>query len=1040
MLVLIKKPFKSLTLLCTGLLLITPVDVLAVTVSTQMELDAAIVNEANPITIIAGALSLSSSQTFATNTQLDIATGANLSITNSNQTIGALGGNGTITVGNTEFIVGNNNINTAFSGTINLAGEAWDVSHGLFIKNGSGALTINNSTISLGEALIFQGSMEQTSGTTTINALAVGEGSGNTGALNISGGSLNFRSSLKVGSYDGEGVVNQIGGVVTLPSLCGDPTHCSSLYIGYEGGTGIYNISGGTLALTGSVNAIGHSTGLNPESTGTLNISGGIVELLGSSSNPAQLILGLSNQSRGTINQTGGTLRLANDAKLYLSGVDGSGIYNLHGGLLEVGGDSLHASNADYQFNLGGGIIKVIGTSLLSAVDATLLSNTISTINTNGLNAVWNGTLSGSGGLAKNGSGIFMLNNASNYLGATFIDQGTFTAGAAHVLAPGSAFIIEQDATLDLNNFDNNLGSISGAGNIVLGSAYLTSGSDGTSTTFSGSIVGTGVLNKIGAGTLTLTGDNSSFIGTTTLNNGTLVINSRLGSNLNTNTTTTLRGTGVISGHTTTINGSIQPGSYSVGTLSFEEEYIQGSGSTYTMQILNSLQYNVIQVGGSATINNSAQVNVLNHGVWPVNTTLSILHAAGGVNGQYSALITGAHPFLDLSLSYGVNDVYLSIVRNFVDLADFALTANQTAVAEALDSYFFLNQQDPLYLAVVNLTDPLIMPSVLNSLSGQIHAAALGAFIEESRYLRDAVLNRLTDLHYALNATNNSTPHSDNKPGLWMEGFGAWGTMNTPSSNTAPLTRNNKGFFVGFDASLTEQWQTGIITGLGETHLNMSAFSSKGTSHNAYIGLYTTTQIAKITGYFGAAYSRHHLSTLRFVAFPGVDDSLHARYQVPSKQIFAEVGYDVQPKSHYKFKPFIQAAYVDVMHSPFEESGGISALTGLKAKDEMPYTTTGVRMTINLGDFQKLTWETRALAGWQHAYHSIYPRSSFTFTSSAPFLITGVPVAADAALIDVAIKARTPNDKVHLALGYISQLSSHIHDKGLQGSIGYKFM
>lgn len=83
---------------------------------------------------------------------------------------------------------------------------------------------------------------------------------------------------------------------------------------------------------------------------------------------------------------------------------------------------------------------------------------------------------------------------------------------------------------LDLNNFNQAIGSLAGAGGVTLGSATLTTGSDGTSTTFSGTMSGTGGLTKIGNGKLTLTGNNS-YQGGTALNAGTLAVgsNSALG-------------------------------------------------------------------------------------------------------------------------------------------------------------------------------------------------------------------------------------------------------------------------------------------------------------------------------------------------------------------------------------------------------------------------------------------------------------------------------------------------------------------------------
>jgi autotransporter-associated beta strand protein len=80
--------------------------------------------------------------------------------------------------------------------------------------------------------------------------------------------------------------------------------------------------------------------------------------------------------------------------------------------------------------------------------------------------------------------------------------------------------------TLDLNGFNNTIGSLTGGGatggNVTLGSATLTVGSDNTSpAAYAGVISGTGGLTKSGSGTLTLSGANT-YSGVTTINAGTL--------------------------------------------------------------------------------------------------------------------------------------------------------------------------------------------------------------------------------------------------------------------------------------------------------------------------------------------------------------------------------------------------------------------------------------------------------------------------------------------------------------------------------------
>ncbi|OYW31353.1 MAG: hypothetical protein B7Z45_10440, partial [Azorhizobium sp. 12-66-6] len=165
---------------------------------------------------------------------------------------------------------------------------------------------------------------------------------------------------------------------------------CASFNLGNQGGTGVYNLSAGTLNLSSELNTLGRSTGANAAGTGTLNISGTGTVSLQRIDGPTSLILGnresgASNNGTGTIIQTGGLLTIADGSHLYLSAY-GNGRYDLTGGTLQVGGSGgligSFGGSGTYEFNLGGGTIQVVGSNLVTSVNATLVSSTTSTLDT----------------------------------------------------------------------------------------------------------------------------------------------------------------------------------------------------------------------------------------------------------------------------------------------------------------------------------------------------------------------------------------------------------------------------------------------------------------------------------------------------------------------------------------------------------------------------------------------------------------------------------------------------------------------------------
>jgi outer membrane autotransporter protein len=273
-------------------------------------------------------------------------------------------------------------------------------------------------------------------------------------------------------------------------------------------GTGLLTLGGGTTLQLDGTFAVANNIGVaglaqfDVTAGNTATVNGGIVNALASPAPPGTL----EKTGTGTLALTGantysgGTLISSGVLQATNNGAVGSGGVTLNGGTFQAGANALNFTNA-FALNSAGGMIDTNGFAL-----------TISGNITNG---------AGSGPLIKTGAGTLTLAGLSSYSGATGVNAGTLQAGAANVFAPTSAFTIAGGATLNLNSFNQAIGSLAGAGNVTLGSATLTTGTNNTSTIFSGAISGTGSLTKVGSGTLTLAGA-SDYSGGTTLAGGTL--------------------------------------------------------------------------------------------------------------------------------------------------------------------------------------------------------------------------------------------------------------------------------------------------------------------------------------------------------------------------------------------------------------------------------------------------------------------------------------------------------------------------------------
>src|SRR5690606_11551034 len=185
--------------------------------------------------------------------------------------------------------------------------------------------------------------------------------------------------------------------------------------------------------------------------------------------------------------------------------------------------------------------------------------------------------------------------------------------------------------------------------------------------------------------------------------------------------------------------------------------------------------------------------------------------ADGGLEGSFGE-VTSTFAFLDPRLSYDANNVYLQLVRNDIDFGAVGVTANQKSTGAAVDA---LGPEDPVWNAVVSLDEDEAR-AAFDQLSGEIHASAKAALIDDSRFLRDAVTDRLRAafaavaaddapvLAYNQDGAGRAPAAADTlAPAAWARGFGAWSELDG-DGNAAALSWSTGGFLTGLDAALGE--------------------------------------------------------------------------------------------------------------------------------------------------------------------------------------------------------------------------------------------
>jgi autotransporter-associated beta strand protein len=477
--------------------------------------------------------------------------GANLNVAEGQLNLTGTNSVGTLTVNNgTVTQAAGTSVTTSSSGNNFVVGVSAGQSGSYAISGGTLQFGGSNANAFIGQS--GTGTMTQTGGAVTANGFAViGRFSGGVGNYTISGGSLSQTATNRLLIVGEEGT-----GTLTV-SGTGSVTAAGGIFLSHAaGGVGTVNLDGGTISAASVTKGSG--------STATFNFNGGTLEATGNNANfMSGLNAAVLQAGGGTIDDGGfqigigqvlsgtGSLEKTGSGRLTLSGNNTyAGLTTVNGGTLQLGAGSsdLRNNSSDFVIN-NGSTLALGGTRFDLSNQSTGGQRTITfgasggnTLDTQNVNFVhWHGatyrTTGGSqnailgaglnlnagvvatfdvargtdaesdllvsagignaGSIVKTGNGIATLAGNNGYSGTTTISAGTLQVGNG-----GST---------------GNLGNSSS----VINNASLVFNRSDSSLTAGNPISGSGSVTKIGAGTVTLSGNNS-YTGVTIVNAGTL--------------------------------------------------------------------------------------------------------------------------------------------------------------------------------------------------------------------------------------------------------------------------------------------------------------------------------------------------------------------------------------------------------------------------------------------------------------------------------------------------------------------------------------
>jgi subtilase-type serine protease len=548
-------------------------------------------------------------------------------------------------------------------------------------------------------------------------------------------------------------------------------------------------------------------------------------------------------------------------------------------------------------------------------------------------------------------------------------------------------------------------------------------------------IAGHGGLTKQGIGTLVLTGANT-YAGPTLVNQGRLAINGSLASTVTVNDSGILGGNGRIGGLTAKRGGTVAPGN-SIGTLQVAGDVTFEPGSTYAVE-LSPTSSDQIVTGGKAVIDgatvslsleNSPTLLTAGEVKSLLGNQYNILQAAGGIDGRFGAVVPN-YLFIGGSLDYSASGIQLAVERNAASFASVGQTPNQRAVAAAVEQ---LGAGNALYETLLLSPSAAVAQQAFQQLSGEIYPAIDTLLINDSRYLRDAVGERLRE-HDLFDA---AAP-TDNRSNAWLKVLGAWGKSDGGHDN-ASSNSSIGGLLAGVDGLITEDTRLGFVTGYSDSSLSMGDGTHSSASVDSYhLGAYLGHEIDALRLSVGGAYSWHRIDVKRNLQLGDVSGKQKSKNDATTAQLFTEAAYrlDVQPLA---LEPFANLAYVHLNSDSFTEKGDAAALKGGEDNRDAVLSTLGLRASkaIVLSDKQQL--ELSGTLGWQRNLSSTQSEDHLAFASgNTAFSVQSVSLDRNAAVIGARAGLAVAQD-VRVSLDYNGLVGSNEKDHGVGLTLDWQF-
>jgi len=663
----------------------------------------------------------------------------------------------------------------------------------------------------------------------------------------------------------------------------------------------------------------------------------------------------------------GGATAIAGGNTLTLAAADGRGITVERGAPGAALGIDLVLGNNQQWTNDSAGMLEIAGSTITG-------SGRRLTIAGPGDTTIHSAIQTGNGSLTKLGGGALFLRGANNYSGGTTVGGGRLV---------GDTFSLQgnilNNATLEFDQtFDD---------------------------WYTGALTGAGTLIKEGRSALVMSGNSSGFTGNTIVQSGRLYVIGRLGGgSVLLHDGTLLGGTGVIPSLVVRSGATVAPGN-SIGTLRATGDVQFEVGSFFEVQTITNGPSDEIRIDGSLTLSGgTVDVLAAGSGEYQAINRYTIATANGGVSGTFSG-VTLDLGFMDPSLQYNPNQIFLTLRRNDIDFRTVGARGNAGAFAEMLNT--LARTAEGVTADLVNTIYDLSDEQALNairSMTGVHYQHVARSSLDDGRVFLGVNMARLGRVGNVdgLSARSNggsafspagfnggsfafsssgdnrgletqtaNAVGSDGRHGWWADGLGAAGDYSGNDVDFGATVRT-QGLIGGFDSAVTRNLTLGVSAAWTSPRVDSEGANDRTTGRALHVGVYERYQRNASRLYGILAYRDDDRSTVREVT-DGVNVLLSGTdvrgYGLATQ---AEYGYRFELGGGFGIEPAAGVQYIGYRANGAIETG--AGALGLDVPNRQLYSLrslagTRVVKTIERQGRTRMIIEGRA--AWAHEFNTL---------------------------------------------------------------------